>query len=391
MKIPLKNYKENLLQWVWEELQFECNTLKTECGKGILIVDQGKKNNGAGPDFLHSSLIIDGVEWHGSVEIHRSAEEWYSHKHHEDRNFNNVVLHVVYENDKPVGVQTVDGHKPFTLNLRKYMVNSMHELMKIKQLSGLACSTSATFINQQAFERQIRKVHQEYFEYKIDEVLSYYPEEKVLSDAWKQALITHCYTTLGVSANSHPMEKLSQELFKTEYWPKDKKAFMDWVNSVAFEESTNYTFSWVTTGIRPAAHPENRVQQAAAIHYMIFNTPLSEFLKGPKNFFKILKNKLNKKEFPGKMVSELLFHLSVVPSHYMLGQLVHSKKLKKESLYIWQEEKQLLPPSIRKKYEKVGFNVEKEGNKLGLAHQYKRYCSLGRCKSCEVFKNSIGA
>ncbi len=39
------------------------------------------------------------IEWHGDVEIHLKASDWYLHKHQGDKNYETVVLHVVWEND----------------------------------------------------------------------------------------------------------------------------------------------------------------------------------------------------------------------------------------------------------------------------------------------------
>lgn len=393
MNVSVNQYKESLLQWIWQELRFRCTGLKTECGKTLEIISQGKLNKGAGPDFLHAGLIIDGVEWHGCVEIHKNSEEWYTHGHHKDSHYNAVVLHVVYDTEGTIKAETQDGHTPFTLNLRKYIEDPLHRLMKLKHLPDLPCSASEDLINQPAFERQIEKVHQEYFEYKVEEVLSLYPEGYGISRAWKSSFVTHCYMTLGVSANVSPMKSLSKKLTQNDSFPEKEEHFIDWVYKTAFNSCPDgkNERGWVTSGIRPAAHPSIRVKQAAAIHYIIENSSLSDFMKGPGYFFNHLTGQIKKEELPGKMLLEFLYYLSVLPSFYLLGELVHSKKLKRESHTAWIKGRQPIPASIKKKYEQAGFTIKKEHHKLGIAHQYKRYCRIGECRSCEVFKNSIRA
>lgn len=51
-------YRETLLQWIWQELEFDPSSLKTTDGKPIEIVDPGTINKGAGPDFTHACIRI---------------------------------------------------------------------------------------------------------------------------------------------------------------------------------------------------------------------------------------------------------------------------------------------------------------------------------------------
>ena len=42
------------------------------------------------------------MHWFGSVEIHVKSSDWHKHKHSDDPNYENVILHVVYEYDQAI-------------------------------------------------------------------------------------------------------------------------------------------------------------------------------------------------------------------------------------------------------------------------------------------------
>ena len=87
--------EEKLLQCVWSERLFAESGLALASGQGLEIIDPGRWNHESGPDFLGASLRIDGQPVKGDVEIHVDARDWKRHGHHEDFEYNRVVLHAV--------------------------------------------------------------------------------------------------------------------------------------------------------------------------------------------------------------------------------------------------------------------------------------------------------
>ena len=90
---------EKLLQFILENKCYDEDNLRTVCGKKIKIKFLGIPNIHQGPDFLHSRILIDNTEWAGNIELHVNTSDWMIHRHHLDKNYVNVVLHVVWRHD----------------------------------------------------------------------------------------------------------------------------------------------------------------------------------------------------------------------------------------------------------------------------------------------------
>jgi hypothetical protein len=93
--------REELLQFIWKAGLLQDHPLETACGKKVLVIRPGEQNFNAGPDFFNARIRIGPTVWAGNVEVHCRASDWEKHGHHQDPAYNNVILHVVLENDRP--------------------------------------------------------------------------------------------------------------------------------------------------------------------------------------------------------------------------------------------------------------------------------------------------
>lgn len=107
---------EAFLHYLWQFQQFDKSNLQTVSGERISVLKTGILNTDAGPDFSNSRLQINEIEWVGNVEIHIKSSDWQLHKHQYNEAYNNVILHVVWENDQPITRQ--DGSLIPTLELK---------------------------------------------------------------------------------------------------------------------------------------------------------------------------------------------------------------------------------------------------------------------------------
>lgn len=93
---------EAFLHYLWQFQQFSGADLRAESGEAVQVLHPGWLNPHAGADFQEARLLLDDVEWVGTVEIHRRSSDWFNHNHEADGAYENVVLHVVWQHDAPV-------------------------------------------------------------------------------------------------------------------------------------------------------------------------------------------------------------------------------------------------------------------------------------------------
>lgn len=94
--------KEDFLHYIWKYKKFDFNSLQTSKGESLSIENVGSYLENAGPDFFNAQIIIDGQKWAGNIELHLKSSDWYLHNHEQDKAYENVILHVVWEYDVDV-------------------------------------------------------------------------------------------------------------------------------------------------------------------------------------------------------------------------------------------------------------------------------------------------
>jgi hypothetical protein len=93
---------EAFLHYIWQYQYFDKSDLLTTSGEPVSILLPGFKNANAGPDFLNAKIKIGDVTWIGHVEIHIKSSEWIDHRHHTDPAYENVILHVVWNENQSI-------------------------------------------------------------------------------------------------------------------------------------------------------------------------------------------------------------------------------------------------------------------------------------------------
>lgn len=133
---------EEILSFIWRFQYFAKTNLVTDEGYPLSVLRPGLRNTNAGPDFSDARIRIDGVDWAGSVEIHTKSSDWFLHAHETDLSYETVILHVVWENDRPI--RRNDGSIIPTLSLKGLVHLSIleryHQLLEGQ--SDIPCSAS---------------------------------------------------------------------------------------------------------------------------------------------------------------------------------------------------------------------------------------------------------
>ena len=202
-------FNENLLQYIWEKQLFDKKTLKTTEGIPIQVVQVGFLNKNGGPDFLNAKIKIGKIHLHGSVEIHINSKDWNAHRHQNDKNYNNVILHVCYN----VTSQTYreDGTAIPSLNIG----NRLDEGVLTKYLnlmnsqSFIPCRSLIKSLNQMDKSTWIQRMGIE----RIEERCKTY--STLLSDYngdWNQTFYTVFLGSFGMPTNTLVFEEIAKKL-----------------------------------------------------------------------------------------------------------------------------------------------------------------------------------
>ena len=132
--------QEDFLHYIWKHKKIENSNLKTTADESILVSQVGQHNFNSGPDFFNAKLKIGEQLWAGNVEIHIKSSDWFLHNHEQDKAYDNVILHVVWEHD--IEVFRKDNTTIPTLQLKDFtdaaLLNNYEKLFS-KQNKWINC------------------------------------------------------------------------------------------------------------------------------------------------------------------------------------------------------------------------------------------------------------
>jgi hypothetical protein len=205
---------ERLLQAVWQHQRLRRDRLKTPAGKIIRIFHPGFVSVEGGPDFCNAILQIgDDAPRSGDVEIDLRASGWRAHGHDRNKNFQNVLLHVVWENE----VQSLKSNVqslPAVLPLKNVLDAPLAELslsLENEPLRSLPenlrgkCCAPLRELNEAQLTELLREAARVRFEFKAGQIRA-----RAKNSGWEQSLWENLFRALGYKHNVWPMQNLAE-------------------------------------------------------------------------------------------------------------------------------------------------------------------------------------
>ncbi|APQ16437.1 DUF2851 family protein [Maribacter hydrothermalis] len=203
--------REDLLHFMWMYRKYPINGLVTETGDTIEVESTGIHNHLSGPDFFNAKLRLNGQLWAGNVEIHIKSSDWYAHKHQDDCNYDNVILHVVWEDD--ISVFRKDGSQIPTLSLKEYiseeLLKTYKTLLDSKNYKFINCEKEFHTINEFVKNNWLDRLFIERLEQKsllINQLLSY------TNNDWEHVLFLMLLKNFGSKINGDNFIELGKTI-----------------------------------------------------------------------------------------------------------------------------------------------------------------------------------
>lgn len=203
------DFSEDFLHFIWQFRLFSTHELYTTQGERLEVLQTGTLNKNAGPDFSKAKLLIGSTTWVGNVEIHLKSSDWLLHQHHLDKAYDNVILHVVFEDDKPI--YRSDKTLVPTLILKhlfsEQLLSSYQQL--ISNSNYFPCQKHIGYVDEFVIHSFLSRVLVERLADKSAEV---YDRLANLKNDWDEAFYHVMAKNFGFKVNAVPMQMLAQSL-----------------------------------------------------------------------------------------------------------------------------------------------------------------------------------
>ena len=283
------------LQSLWFSGAFG-SQFETTDGKLVRLVDFGEWNSGAGPDFAHCAVEIDGVLHKGDIELDPDARDWERHAHGANPAYARVVLHLFMEAPEEKFFTRNSDHR-FIPQVR---LNVASLPGSAKPNRGLAaarlgrCHTPLSEMENSRIQSLLESSAQFRLERKSERL-----HRSVEAQGREQAVFQALAQTLGYRNNQQPFQVLAQRLpvkKLKKLSPLEAESLLfgvsGFLESVVYEDTLPETrvylrglwsewwkqrdaaarwmqapqkLTWKLAAIRPGNHPQRRLGALAAM------------------------------------------------------------------------------------------------------------------------------
>lgn len=414
--------KEEFLYHLWLYRLYDKRHLLTVDGELLEVYSPGERNSDSGPDFFNARLGIAGTRWAGNVEIHVFSSDWYKHGHHKDPAYDNVILHVVAEDDQPA--RNSRGTLLPTLELKNRI--DAGQLSRYRHLRSSAnripCEPFVPGFEPMLVLSLKERMGMERLEYKSRNV------ERVLAQTkgdWDETAFRLIGTAFGLQVNVLPMEQLMNSLSWKFFRRIDANqlqaeailfgqaglldlAYRDEYPRLLQNEFAFYRKKWdlvpMRAGLwkfmrmRPAGFPTFRLSQFASL--IAEQIDLSNRIMATKEIGELRKlltssasgywldhfhfdqplRRSSSREVGADMVDRIILN-AVIPFLFLYAK-EHGDDLLRDRVLLYLSQLEAEDNAVIRKWKKIGINADHAGDSQALLHLAKEYCRKKKCLRC---------
>ncbi|WP_235297748.1 DUF2851 family protein [Portibacter marinus] len=417
------SFQEDLLHYVWKLQYFDFRKLITNRGEAIQILHPGFHNFDAGPDFSAGKIQIGETIWNGNIEIHINASDWLKHNHQSDPAYDNIILHVVYEDD--VDISREDGSLIPCLSLKglidEQIFDRYHYLTANKQ--WVPCENLVTEVGEiqkklwlerlfvARLEEKSKRIYElleqsNYnWEYTLFVTMGRYFGSRVNTDAFETLCRSiNLFTIYKSRHNSELIEALLfgqagflNAEFHDEYPTTLKKTYQFLKHKYELQPIESKV--WKFFRLRPTNFPTIRLAQFAALitkNQSLFSRLLE--VNDLRELSEIFEIKIHgywydhyvfdkqvevKEKNIGDSFRDVLLINSILPLIFVYGKLRQEPHFVDKAIRLMQD----IPPEKNKiisKWKKLKFKVGNAADSQALIHLKREFCDKNRCLQCAI-------
>ena len=396
---------EIVLHYIWEHCLWAGYAQQTTDGRSVEILSVGEHNRDAGPDYSHARVRIDGKEWVGNIELHVCASDWVKHRHHLDKAYNSVILHVVRTADKPI--YNAQGELVPQCELQypsdqDYLSGLFQAAQQMDSgLGRVGCAEQLLHdpgLLTDGWRKTLMHKRLECKRASIERLL------EITKGSWEHALYISLARNFGFHTNSLPFEQLAintplsylqkhrNSLFQLTALLMGQAGLLDGlpVTGDGLRMAKEYEFLrtkfglspmdgsiWKHARLRPQNSPELRIRQFAQLLYQS-ESLLSKILDRQD-----LKELVPLFEVVGRSSIDILLINTVIPYKYAYARYRNNAQEAEKALALME---QIAPENntIIRQWRILGQEVKNAADSQALLHLYQNYCQHHECINCEV-------
>ena len=408
---------ERLLQFIWQFQYFNKGELRSTAGETIQVIFPGTYNTNQGPDFSDAKIVIGKTTWAGNIELHLLSSDWNRHNHQNDKNYNNVILHVVWEDDFPNYSMPVLklNNRVAKIFLQRYeeLMNAQGFIPCEKSISSIKPIVLQSWKERLLAERLIRK--SAIVETYLDQNNHHWEETfwwllarnfgiKINAEAFESMARSIPLNILAKHKNQiHQLEalllgqsNLLNEKFKEGYPIMLQKEYGFYKSKYKLKQNT---YSPFFLRMRPGNFPTIRLAQLAMLihhsEHLFSKIRESNSVKDVKKWLDVTANdywhyhyrfdeqsSFKKKNLGAAMVDNILIN-TVCTVLFAYGHFNKEQKFKDKAVQ-WLEEITAESNSITKGFKQTGLKNKNAHDSQAFIELKNEYCSKKRCLDCAL-------